>query len=80
MLHVRHRVPLGHFRRIFPVPSSFSISAPRPASDTDRAIVGPIDHWVKVLEHLAAYLGFGTFVLAGPSDAQTLRIFILVVI
>jgi hypothetical protein len=29
-----------------------------------------------VLEHLAADLGFGTFVFAGPSDPHTLRTFI----
>lgn len=63
-------------RRIYPVPGRFSASAPRLASDNDRAIVGPIDHWIQVLEHLAVDLGFGTFVLAGPSDPQTLRTFI----
>jgi len=53
-----------------------SSSVPRPASDSDRAIFGPVDHWVQVLEHLAVDLGFGTFVFAGPSDPQTLRTFI----
>jgi alkanesulfonate monooxygenase SsuD/methylene tetrahydromethanopterin reductase-like flavin-dependent oxidoreductase (luciferase family) len=53
-----------------------SSSAPRPASDADHSIVGPVDHWVEVLEHLAADLGFGTFVFAGPSDPHTLRTFI----
>ena len=32
-----------------------------------------MDHWVQVLSHLAADLGFGTFVFAGPSDPHTLR-------
>ena len=70
-----HR-PLSAIRRIYIVPGRVSSSAPRPASDADRSIVGPVDHWVEVLEHLAADLGFGTFVFAGPSDPHTLRTFI----
>ena len=49
---------------------------PRLANDADRSIVGPVDYWVEVLEHMAADLSFGTFVFAGPSDPQTLRTFI----
>ncbi len=68
--------PLSAIRRIYIVPGRLSSSVPRPASDADRSIVGPVDHWVQVLEHLAADLGFGTFVFAGPSDPQALRTFI----
>ncbi len=45
---------------------------PRLANDADRSIVGPVDYWVEVLEHMAADLSFGTFVFAGPSNPQTL--------
>lgn len=68
--------PLSAIRRIYLVPGRVSASAPHPPSDSDRAVVGPVDHWVQVLEHLAADLGFGTFVFAGPSDPHTLRTFI----
>src|SRR5258708_39479145 len=54
--------PLSAIRRIYIVPGRVSSSAPRPASDADRSIVGPVDHWVQVLEHLAVDFGFGTFV------------------
>jgi alkanesulfonate monooxygenase SsuD/methylene tetrahydromethanopterin reductase-like flavin-dependent oxidoreductase (luciferase family) len=67
-----HR-PLSAIRRIYLVPGRVTSSVPRPANDSDRSIVGPVDHWVQVLEHLAADLGFGTFVFAAPSDAHTLR-------
>ncbi len=68
--------PLSAIRRIYLVPGRVSASAPHPPSDSDRAVVGPVDHWIQVLEHLAADLGFGTFVFAGPSDPHTLRTFI----
>ncbi len=54
------------------MPGRLSSSVPRPASDADRSIVGPVDYWVEVLEHMAADLSFGTFVFAGPSNPQTL--------
>jgi len=63
-------------RRIYPIPGAFTTSAPRPASDTDQQIVGPVDHWVQVLEHLAADFGFSTFLLVGPPDPHALRTFI----
>jgi hypothetical protein len=40
-------------RRIYNVPGAFAREAPRPADDTDRAIVGPPEHWAEVLTHLA---------------------------
>ena len=63
-------------RRIYNVPGAFTAAAPAPARDTDEAIVGPPDHWADVLTHLALDLGFGTFILIGPPDAQMLRTFI----
>jgi len=38
--------------------------------------VGPVDHWVRVLVHQAADLGFDSFVLGGPPDPAALRTFI----
>ncbi|HEX3561836.1 MAG TPA: LLM class flavin-dependent oxidoreductase [Solirubrobacterales bacterium] len=63
-------------RRIYIVGGEFTSSAPAPARDTDQAIAGPPGHWVDVLTHLALELGFGTFVLATPPEADTLRTFI----
>jgi alkanesulfonate monooxygenase SsuD/methylene tetrahydromethanopterin reductase-like flavin-dependent oxidoreductase (luciferase family) len=62
-------------RRIYPNPGAFTASAPRPASDADQQIVGPVDHWVQVLEHLAADFGFSTFLLVSRADPRTLRTF-----
>jgi hypothetical protein len=45
-------------------------------SDDDTQIVGPRDHWVTVLTHLALDLGFSTFILWGVPTAPRLRMFI----
>lgn len=45
-------------------------------SDDDAQIIGPRDHWVNVLTHLAVDLGFSTFVLWGVPTAPRLRMFI----
>jgi alkanesulfonate monooxygenase SsuD/methylene tetrahydromethanopterin reductase-like flavin-dependent oxidoreductase (luciferase family) len=66
----------GEIRRIYNVPGAFTTSAPAPARDTDKSIVGPPEHWAAVLAHLALDLGFGTFVLLGPPDPDLLRTFI----
>jgi alkanesulfonate monooxygenase SsuD/methylene tetrahydromethanopterin reductase-like flavin-dependent oxidoreductase (luciferase family) len=66
----------AEIRRIYNVPGEFTATAPAPASDTDEAIVGPPDHWVEVLTHLALDLGFGTLALISPPEPETLRIFI----
>ena len=66
----------GEIRRIYNMPGAFTAAARAPARDTDEAIVGPPDHWIEVLTHLALDLGFGTFVLMGPSDPRMLRTFI----
>jgi alkanesulfonate monooxygenase SsuD/methylene tetrahydromethanopterin reductase-like flavin-dependent oxidoreductase (luciferase family) len=55
---------------------AFTAAPPRPASDTDEAIVGPPDHWAEVLTHFALDIGFGTFLLIAPPDPDTLRTFI----
>jgi alkanesulfonate monooxygenase SsuD/methylene tetrahydromethanopterin reductase-like flavin-dependent oxidoreductase (luciferase family) len=66
----------GEIRRIYNVPGAFSAAAPAKASDNDKAIVGPPDHWAEVLTHFALDLGFGTFLLIAPPDPATLRTFI----
>jgi alkanesulfonate monooxygenase SsuD/methylene tetrahydromethanopterin reductase-like flavin-dependent oxidoreductase (luciferase family) len=63
-------------RRIELVPGTFAATAPAPARDTDKAIVGPPDHWTDVLTHLALDHGLGTFILVGPPDPDMLRTFI----
>jgi alkanesulfonate monooxygenase SsuD/methylene tetrahydromethanopterin reductase-like flavin-dependent oxidoreductase (luciferase family) len=63
-------------RRIYNLGGALTDTAPEPATDDDRAIVGPADHWVSVLVHLAADLGFGSFLLGGPPDPAVLRTFI----
>jgi alkanesulfonate monooxygenase SsuD/methylene tetrahydromethanopterin reductase-like flavin-dependent oxidoreductase (luciferase family) len=62
-------------RRIYHIPGAFAPTAPAPASDTDQTIVGPPDHWVEALTHLALDIGFDTFMLAAEPDPDTLRTF-----
>jgi len=63
-------------RRIYSIGGAFTATAPATATDDDQAIVGPVDHWVRVLVHQAADLGFDSFVLGGPPDPAALRTFI----
>jgi alkanesulfonate monooxygenase SsuD/methylene tetrahydromethanopterin reductase-like flavin-dependent oxidoreductase (luciferase family) len=63
-------------RRIYNVPGALTSKAPGPARDTDKAIVGPPEHWAAVLTHLALELGFSTFVLMMPPDPAALLTFI----
>jgi alkanesulfonate monooxygenase SsuD/methylene tetrahydromethanopterin reductase-like flavin-dependent oxidoreductase (luciferase family) len=63
-------------RRIYNVQGAFTSAAEGPASDTDQGIVGPPEHWVEVLTHLAVDIGFDTFVLAAPPDPDALTTFI----
>ena len=63
-------------RRIYNIPGAFAATAPAPARDTDQTIVGPPDHWVGVLTHLALDIGFDTFMLATEPDPDTLRTFV----
>jgi len=62
-------------RRIYNMPGGFEAQAPAPASDSDEAIVGPPEHWVEVLTHLALDIGFDTFMLATPPDPDFLTRF-----
>jgi alkanesulfonate monooxygenase SsuD/methylene tetrahydromethanopterin reductase-like flavin-dependent oxidoreductase (luciferase family) len=63
-------------RRIYNLGGAVTGAAPAPATDDDRAIVGPVDHWVAVLVHLAADLGFDSFLVGGDADPAALRTFI----
>ena len=63
-------------RRIYNVQGAFTSTSQGPATDADQGIVGPAEHWVDVLTHLALDLGFGTFVLAAPPDPDALTTFI----
>ncbi|MDQ3657031.1 MAG: LLM class flavin-dependent oxidoreductase, partial [Chloroflexota bacterium] len=62
-------------RRIYNINGSFAPTNTK-ADDIDREIVGPPEHWVEVLTHLALDLGFSTFVLGSEPDQETLRTFI----
>ncbi len=62
-------------RRIYNIGGTFAPTVTK-ANDIDREIVGPPEHWVEVLTHLAADIGFGTFVLTSSTDQETLRTFI----
>ena len=66
----------SEIRRIYNMSGAFTATAPAPARDTDEAIVGPPEHWVEVLTHLALDLGFGTFLLIAPPDPDVLQTFI----
>jgi alkanesulfonate monooxygenase SsuD/methylene tetrahydromethanopterin reductase-like flavin-dependent oxidoreductase (luciferase family) len=63
-------------RRIYNVQGAFTSTTQGPASDTDQAVVGPPEHWIEVLTHLALDIGFSTFALVAPPDADTLTTFI----
>ena len=62
-------------RRIYNIGGSFAPTNTK-ADDIDREIVGPPEHWIEVLTHLALDHGFATFVLAAEPDGATLRTFI----
>ena len=66
----------GEIRRIYNMGGAFTATAPAPARDSDESIVGPPEHWVQVLAHLALEHGFGSFLLIAPPDPETLRTFI----
>jgi alkanesulfonate monooxygenase SsuD/methylene tetrahydromethanopterin reductase-like flavin-dependent oxidoreductase (luciferase family) len=63
-------------RRIYNIGGDVAPIVESGASDADPQIVGPRDHWVDVLTHLAVDLGFSTFVLWGVPTAPRLRMFI----
>lgn len=63
-------------RRIYNIGGDVAPSIESGSSDDDQQIVGPRDHWVNVLTHLAVDHGFSTFVLWGVPTAPRLRMFI----
>jgi alkanesulfonate monooxygenase SsuD/methylene tetrahydromethanopterin reductase-like flavin-dependent oxidoreductase (luciferase family) len=63
-------------RRIYNVGGDVAPVIESGSSDEDKQIVGPRDHWVSVLTHLAVDHGFSTFVLWGVATAPRLRMFI----
>jgi alkanesulfonate monooxygenase SsuD/methylene tetrahydromethanopterin reductase-like flavin-dependent oxidoreductase (luciferase family) len=63
-------------RRIYNIGGDVAPIVEAGSSDDDQQIVGPRDHWVEVLSHLALDHGFSTFVLWGVPAAPRLRMFI----
>jgi alkanesulfonate monooxygenase SsuD/methylene tetrahydromethanopterin reductase-like flavin-dependent oxidoreductase (luciferase family) len=63
-------------RRIYNIAGDVAPAIEEGASDEDHQIIGPRDHWVDVLTHLAVDHGFATFVLWGVPTAPRLRMFI----
>lgn len=63
-------------RRIYNIGGDVTPVVEFGGSDEDKQIVGPRDHWVEVLTHLAVDHGFSTFVLWGVPTAPRLRMFI----
>ncbi len=69
------REPLA-IRRIYNIGGDVAPLIEAGSSDDDQQIVGPRDHWVNVLTHLAVDHGFSTFVLWGVPTVPRLRMFI----
>jgi len=63
-------------RRIYNIDGDVAPVVESGCSDDDRQIVGPRDHWVAVLTHLAVDHGFSSFILWGVPTAPRLRMFI----
>jgi hypothetical protein len=63
-------------RRIYNIGGDVAPVAESGLSDDDKQIVGPRDHWIEVLTHLAVDHGFSTFILWGVPAAPRLRMFI----
>lgn len=63
-------------RRIYNIGGEIAPVVEAGLSDDDTQIIGPRDHWITVLTHLALDLGFSTFVLWGEPSAPRLRTFI----
>ncbi len=63
-------------RRIYNIGGDVAPIVESGSSDDDKQIVGPREHWVNVLTHLAVDHGFSTFVLWGVPTAPRLRMFI----
>lgn len=63
-------------RRIYNMGGDVAPLVESGASDDDVQIIGPRDHWVSVLTHLAVDVGFSSFILWGVPTAPRLRMFI----
>jgi hypothetical protein len=63
-------------RRIYNIGGDVAPVTEAGANADDQQIVGPRDHWVDVLTHLAVDLGFSAFVLWGVPTAPRLGMFI----
>jgi alkanesulfonate monooxygenase SsuD/methylene tetrahydromethanopterin reductase-like flavin-dependent oxidoreductase (luciferase family) len=63
-------------RRIYNIGGDVTPFIESGESDEDKQIVGPRDHWVNVLTHLAVDHGFSTFIVWGVPTAPRLRMFI----
>ena len=63
-------------RRIYNIGSDVAPTVESGGSDDEQQIVGPRQHWVDVLTHLAVDHGFSTFVLCGVPTAPRLPMFI----
>jgi len=63
-------------RRIYNIGGDVAPVVESGLSDDDTQIVGPREHRIAVLTHLALDLGFSTFILWGVPTAPRLRMFI----
>ena len=63
-------------RRIYNIGGDVAPVVEAGGSPDDTQIVGPREHWVEVLTHLAVHHGFSTFILWGVPTAPRLRMFI----
>jgi alkanesulfonate monooxygenase SsuD/methylene tetrahydromethanopterin reductase-like flavin-dependent oxidoreductase (luciferase family) len=63
-------------RRIYNIDGDVASMIESGGSDDDTQIIGPRDHWVAVLTHLAVDHGFSSFILWGVPTAPRLRMFI----
>jgi alkanesulfonate monooxygenase SsuD/methylene tetrahydromethanopterin reductase-like flavin-dependent oxidoreductase (luciferase family) len=63
-------------RRVYNISGAFTDAAPAAAGDDDRDIQGPVDRWVEVLVHLAADVGFDSFLMSGWPDPAVMRTFV----
>lgn len=66
----------AEIKRIYIVSGEFTSESPGPANDADSTIIGPPDHWVDVLTHLALDFGLSSLILAAPPDPDTLGTYI----
>ena len=66
----------AEIRRLYNIFSgSFADRPSAGGNDDDREIVGPVEHWIDVLTHLAVDHGFSAFILGGFEDPETLRVY-----